>query len=411
MSPADQKSITRQFAVIDVETTGLSYNAHHRIIEIGVVLLDSSLRPVRHWETLVNPNRDLGPTRVHGIRARDLRDAPEFGDIAHELADLLAGRILVAHNAMFDSGFVSAEYRRLGVRIGDLAPSSVCTMQLAPRVLRGVGRGLDACCAAAGITNERAHAALSDADATARLLGFLSRDDSVRAEVDSRTPLQRPTFSAGPTPAARTLKRRAESLSPECPGGWVSRIAASMPRDPVGPAEECYLAVLDRALDDRHLSGEEKLELVSVAESLSLDRAVVVGLHRRYLHTMRELALADGIVTADERAELDLVASQLGLTDGPVPDGHTSVAAEPTPAITLRRGDRVTFTGDTATPRSEWERLAREHGLDVGGVTKKSALVVAADPDSMSGKAKKARDYGVPIVDEKAFAILLDSMP
>lgn len=71
----------------------------------------------------------------------------------------------------------------------------------------------------------------------------------------------------------------------------------------------------------------------------------------------------------------------------------------------------MTFTGETATPRSEWERRAREQGLDVGGVTKKSVLVVAADPDSMGGKAKKARDYGVPIVGENAFFRLLGSMP
>ncbi|WP_295647531.1 exonuclease domain-containing protein [uncultured Dietzia sp.] len=411
MAAFNRASATPKFAVVDVETTGLSYNAHHRIIEIGVVLLDSSLRPEQHWETLVNPNRDLGPTRVHGIRARDLRDAPEFSDIAHELADLLDGRILVAHNAMFDSGFVSAEYRRLGVQMGDLAASSVCTMQLAPRVLRGVGRGLEACCAAAGIINERAHAALSDADATARLFGFLSRDGSVRAEVHSRTPLLRPSYSPDPARAARTLKRRSEAQPPESPGGWVSRIAAAMPRDPVGPAEEYYLAVLDRALDDRHLSGEEKGELLSVAEALSLDRAVVVELHHRYLDTMNELALADGIVTPEERAELDLVASQLGLSDDPVPEVEPSTEVEPPPGISLRRGDRVTFTGETVTPRSEWERRAKDQGLDVGGVTKKSALVVAADPDSMSGKAKKARDYGVPIVGESAFALLIGSMP
>ncbi|WP_292708318.1 BRCT domain-containing protein [Microbacterium sp. 67-17] len=35
------------------------------------------------------------------------------------------------------------------------------------------------------------------------------------------------------------------------------------------------------------------------------------------------------------------------------------------------------------------------------GVTKKVRLVVAADPDSLSGKARKARDYGIPIVGEE----------
>lgn len=407
----NQVSATPTFAVVDVETTGISYNAHHRIIEIGVVQLDSSLQPERRWETLVNPNRDLGPTRIHGIRARDLHDAPEFCDIAHELADLLDGRILVAHNAMFDSGFVSAEYHRLGVHMGDLTASSVCTMQLAPRVLPRVGRGLEACCAAAGIVNERAHAALSDADATAQLFRFLSRHDSVRTEVRSRTPLLRPSFSPDPAGAARPLKGRSAAQTPESPGGWIAGLAASMPRDPVGQAEECYLAILDRALDDRHLSGEEKDELLSVAEALSLDRTVVIELHRRYLNAMNELALADGIVTPEERSELDLIASQLGLCDGPVPDTETSEPEGPPPVINLRRGDRVTFTGETVTPRSEWERRAREQGLDVGGVTKKSVLVVAADPDSMSGKAKKARDYGVPIVGENAFFRLLGSMP
>lgn len=399
-----------KFAVIDVETTGRFYNGAHRIIEIGIVLLDSSLRPERHWETLVNPDRDLGPTHVHGIRAGDLLDAPEFGDVAGEMADLLAGRVLVAHNAMFDTGFVNAEYRRLGVELGDIAASSVCTMQLAPRVLNGISRGLEACCAAAGIVNERAHAALADADATARLFGFLSNHDSVRSEVYSRTPLARPAYSPGPAQLIRPLKRRTTTHVPEPPHHWMSRIAATMPRDPVGPAEECYLAVLDRALEDRYLSGDEQEELLSVSDALSLDRSVVAELHTRYLDTMGKLALADGIVTREERAELDLVASQLGLVDSPSEEAPTYTAPAPPPGIILTVGDRVTFTGETVVPRSEWERQAVEKGLDVGGVKKASTLVVAADPDSMSGKAKKARDYGVPIVDEDAFALLIGSM-
>jgi DNA polymerase-3 subunit epsilon len=40
-------------------------------------------------------------------------------------------------------------------------------------------------------------------------------------------------------------------------------------------------------------------------------------------------------------------------------------------------------------------------------VTKKVALVVAADPDSLSGKARKARDYGIPVVGESALWVLL----
>jgi DNA polymerase III subunit epsilon len=38
---------------------------------------------------------------------------------------------------------------------------------------------------------------------------------------------------------------------------------------------------------------------------------------------------------------------------------------------------------------------------------KKVKLVVAADPDSLSGKARKARDYGITIVSEAGLVSLL----
>ncbi|BAX96794.1 DNA polymerase III subunit epsilon [Mycobacteroides stephanolepidis] len=41
--------------------------------------------------------------------------------------------------------------------------------------------------------------------------------------------------------------------------------------------------------------------------------------------------------------------------------------------------------------------------LTSGGITKSTRLVVAADPDSLSGKATKARSYGIPVVAEAAF--------
>ena len=60
--------------------------------------------------------------------------------------------------------------------------------------------------------------------------------------------------------------------------------------------------------------------------------------------------------------------------------------------------------------RGEWEAIARARGLELGGVTKRTKLVVAADPNSYSGKAAKARNYGIPIVTEAAFERLLGGM-
>jgi DNA polymerase-3 subunit epsilon len=59
-------------------------------------------------------------------------------------------------------------------------------------------------------------------------------------------------------------------------------------------------------------------------------------------------------------------------------------------------------------PRSEWEEHLRRSGFEPwSAVTKNVRLVVAADPDSLSGKARKARDYGIPIVGE---AWLIDTL-
>src|SRR5690242_20326702 len=90
-----------RFVVVDCETTGLHPGAHHRIIELALVTLHEDWSPAETWCSLLSPERDLGPTDIHGIRGRDVRDAPTFNEVLGEVLDRLAGRILVAHNARF----------------------------------------------------------------------------------------------------------------------------------------------------------------------------------------------------------------------------------------------------------------------------------------------------------------------
>ncbi len=99
------------YAVIDLETTGFSTT--HRILEVGVVLLRPDLTVERTWETLIQPGRDIPNSHIHHITATDVVDAPSFADIAACLGHLLNGRILVAHNASFERGFLKS-------------PSSIC---------------------------------------------------------------------------------------------------------------------------------------------------------------------------------------------------------------------------------------------------------------------------------------------
>ena len=190
------------FAVVDFETTGLSPAKGDRAIEIGLVHVAPDGTLEDEHETLIHVDRSVGASWVHHITARDLLHAPDFEGIAHELRDLLAGRVFVAHNVSFDSRFLLAEYSRMGASIPVHQSTMLCTMKLSRSL---IGRGkLSDCCDYFGIANEDAHSALSDAHATALLLGRLLEADPKwpgfqrRLEAAADAAEQWPTFAALP---------------------------------------------------------------------------------------------------------------------------------------------------------------------------------------------------------------------
>ncbi len=425
------------YAVVDLETTGLFPGGSDRIVEVAVVHVAPDGTPERSWSTLLNPGRDLGPQHIHGIVAADVLRAPTFEQVAGTLAGLLAGRAFVAHNASFDMRFVRAEFAALGFDVPVVPETSLCTLHWAGRLLPTAPRSLAGCCAHVGIPLVGQHAALVDATATAALLAHyltvlgtpggtdgVGRDDEWRRTVELAETATWPTV---PVHDAACCHRGAAAAEAEQP--FLSRIVERLPRT-CGPAEhQEYLALLDRALLDRFISLRERDALVGFANGVGIDRATAVRLHRDYLAGLAHAAVRDGVVTEDEVMDLVGVAELLavekdeammaveaacrgagvacGDTDGP------EDAPRPTPVarFTLHRGDRVVFTGDMDRPRDEWVRAASAAGLvPWPNVTRAVALVVAADPDSLSGKARRASAYGIPIVTEQAFGRMLERL-
>jgi DNA polymerase-3 subunit epsilon len=406
-----------RYAVIDIETTGFSPAHHHRILEIGVVLVDDDGNLVYEWETLVNPQRDVAATEVHGLSAADVYAAPTFAQIAGELRSLLQGRVPVAHNLAFDARFVAAEFERAGYIVPLSPTSGLCTMRLASCYLPDGPRTLEACCDSIGCPVERTHTALDDARATARLFAHYMRTDQgfATAWLDVIAAAQTSEWPA--IPAGHAVRMSRTTARGDREQHFLGRLASRAPRSEMHPEANSYLSLLDRALLDRQISRHEGDELVSAAKMMGLSREDAKALHRLYLLTLGNMALEDGVVTAEEQADLQLVAEMLSLTAGDV-----DAALDPaSPAATdicevggfgLKQGDRVVFTGDApGVERAELEYQARSLGLRVtSAVSGKTSLVVAADPDSISGKARKARDLGVPIVDYATYVGMLDSV-
>lgn len=408
------------YLVLDFETTGFCGRSADRVVEVGVVSLDPAGQTVDEWATLVNPERDVSAGYIHGITARDVYAAPRFAEIAGLLSETAEGRVLVAHNLTFEAQFLLGEFARLGCDLG--LPAGICTMRLAAHYLPAAPRNLLGCCAYCGYEVEDAHSALADARAAAHLLReYMSADAAFLArwaeQIHTSLQLAWPVL-----PADRSrLVGRSQGV-----GGYgdsyVARLAARLPAEGGSWSLDSYLEVLDRALIDRILTLHEIDELVELASSLGLSQDQVHAAHRRYVEAMLKLARSDGIITAEEMADLRLLTELLGLSaescladvrPGPVcaPERGDGEAA-PMGGFALTPGDRVAFTGEAdGCDRDTLETEARALGLrPTGSVSRHTRVVVAADPDSLSGKARKAREVGVPIIDFAAYERLVGGL-
>lgn len=156
--------------VLDTETTGLSPEEGHRIIEIGCIELLNRRVTRNRFHVYLNPERSIDPgaSEVHGIRDEFLADKPRFVEIAGDFLNFVGGAELVIHNAPFDVGFLNHELRRLGEDQGELG--SYCavtdTLALARKKHPGQRNSLDALCKRYGVDNSRRelHGALLDAE-------------------------------------------------------------------------------------------------------------------------------------------------------------------------------------------------------------------------------------------------------
>lgn len=177
-APASESAVADQalprFAVVDIETSGLSLR-RHRILQVAVVTVQGG-RVVDEWSTLVRlrwPWQRVGQRRVHGIRRRSLRSAPRARAVLTELANRLDGSVFTAHNVAFDWAFISRAAERAGVRLAE--PVRLCTLTMSRRLDpdREQPHRLADLCERYGVVNDRPHDALADARATAAVLPHL----------------------------------------------------------------------------------------------------------------------------------------------------------------------------------------------------------------------------------------------
>ena len=404
-----------QFAVLDVETTGVHPGRADRVIEVAVVRVAMDGSVLQEFCSLVNPERDVGPTHIHGIRAGDVAEAPTFGEIAGDVLALLAGAVFVAHNAPFDERFVRAEMEHVGLELPWFP--RLCTMEAARRADPAVvSRRLSCLCAQFGVEHGSRHSARDDARATAGLLAAcLSRVADASMLGLTEMPLPRASWPKA-APSGRAVTRSEAALRRRQTPSYVAQLVARLPMNRESDAAKlAYEALLDRVLEDRRISPAESDELEQLAQETGLTQPEAVAVNEAYLLELLRLAHSDGIVSDAERRELQDVQRLLAIDDSVREQLEARARAGGGDRAPQERedlsGKTVCFTGamqcrvrGERADRSLAQELATHAGMIVrSGVSKKLDMLVLADPDSMSGKAKKARTLGVRLVAESVF--------
>jgi DNA polymerase-3 subunit epsilon len=153
--------------VFDTETTGLDPKSGDRIVEIGGIELYNHIPTGRSFHRYLNPERlvPIEASRVHGLEDAFLKDKPLFAAIVDEMVEFFGDAQLIAHNAMFDLGFLNAELARLN-RPPIPVERIVDTLMLARRKHPGSPASLDALLSRYQIDSSRRtlHGALLDAE-------------------------------------------------------------------------------------------------------------------------------------------------------------------------------------------------------------------------------------------------------
>lgn len=396
------------FVAIDFETTGLSPSSpfHHRVIEIGVVRFSLENGIEAEYESLTNPVRDVGAFEIHRITAGMTSTAPSFSDIAPDVIDLLNGARLVAHNKTFDLRFLVSELERANIEFNPV--DGLCTMHLTGLVEPHSPRRLIDCCEVLGIELLPSHSALNDAKMAAaialnvlRRVGYPDLPEPIRIrkpQRDALPPLRRDEYLPSTVRQGNYLKTLMEGLKHQ-----------EVPVKRMGIAVAEYLNLLERTLEDRRIDYEEAQMLVELADKLMIPKSQLDAIHATHFSSLCEQALADGKISPREEEDLRSVSELLQLGDWREIVNVSAPRLSPHQSSSrIEAGTTICFTGAMKYPRSSCEAFASRAGLVVlDRITKQLDILVVADPDSQSNKARKAREYGTRIMSESAFFSLL----
>jgi DNA polymerase III subunit epsilon len=299
-------------AIIDFETTGLNAGVD-RVVEVSVVRIEPQQKPELVLDTLINPERRMAATDIHGITEEDVADAPSFEQIAGNLVRGLYDCVIAAYNVYFDIGFLEYELGKAGLRY---SPPYLCLMYMRPMIGLGSRCSLDDACRFHCIEYSKKHRASADALAGARLWSLYLeaiKDRKVRTYKELATLKSYKfieSFERGPLtpPAADSLKSTKRLKSRRIPVEVESPLSATSRQD----AHYSYWEELKTVISDLQVTQEEIAYLTNKKQELGLESDEIRSLHARAFADLISQCVEDKALNDGECSKLRRLHQCLG---------------------------------------------------------------------------------------------------
>ena len=132
---------------LDTETTGLSIQEDHRIVEIACIETKDLIPTKKTFHELINPERKVeeDALKIHGYTDEMLKEKEKFKDIANEFLQFIEGKKLIIHNASFDVSFLNHELKKINKKTLNIK-DVVDSLEIARAKYPGVSNSLDNLC-------------------------------------------------------------------------------------------------------------------------------------------------------------------------------------------------------------------------------------------------------------------------
>ena len=401
------------FTLIDLETTGLFPSKYDKITEISLKKVNKNGELIDKYTTLVNPERDLGPTSLHKISNLDINNAPKFDEIYSYILWFINETCLIGHNVSFDVKFLNHQLNQQNSEVEILEENTLCTLKFAstkkiPRKLEGIQQLLRG-------NVDSLHSADNDTEIIKEMfihldLGkWIDKQDFKLLNLSILSPDEKIEVNRGE--GIKTLNGFFEKLIFE---------SSKRSKDFENYELNKYAELVERAVEDKIVNSSEINELQEFINDNLISSEDANYVNKELFKNYCAIAYSDFVITEDEKAELKVLSKLLSIKNEDYHETLSTVISEeikPKETNENFSGMSVCFSGDInvssnniSYTRKEIEQIAIGSGLELkSGVSKKLDLLVVADTQTQSGKARKARGYGIRIISGSDFLNKLDN--